>query len=364
MPTESTAAVRALADQVRAAAAGRHVLRIRSGGTKDFYGNAVGGERLDPRPHRGIVAYEPSELVVTVRTGTGLAELEAALAERGQMLAFEPPHFGATATIGGCIAAGLAGPRRAAIAVAGGGIRDSMLGAKLLDGRGETLAFGGTVMKNVAGFDVSRLLAGSLGTLGVILEVSLRVVPRPTLEQSLVLALDEHAALDRCLAWGRTRLPVSATVWQAGQLYVRLSGTHRVVATAAAEIGGVRLETEQAAPFWIGVREQTGSFFGPDRRIWRISLPANAPALSIPGEQSIEWNGQLRWLATRSDAATVRARATELGGHATLFRGGEAGTAAFQALAAPIARIEARLKAQFDPAGVFNPGRMHANPAA
>jgi glycolate oxidase FAD binding subunit len=364
MQPEPATEVRELADQVRAAAAARQPIRIRAGGSKDFYGNAVRGELLDPRPHRGIVAYEPSELVVTARAGTGLAELEAALAERGQMLAFEPPHFGSTATVGGCVAAGLAGPRRAAIPVAAGGIRDSVLGAKLLDGRGATLSFGGTVMKNVAGFDVSRLLAGSLGTLGVILEVSLRVAPRPAAEQSLRLELGEQAALERCIAFARTRAPVSATAWHAGLLHVRLSGPQPSVAAAAARIGGIHLASEQSAAFWNGIREQTLPFFGPNRCVWRISLPANAAALALPGEQLIEWNGQLRWLVSGADANAIRARAAQLGGHATLFRGGDARIAAFQPLAAGVARLEARLKAEFDPAGIFNPGRMHANPAS
>jgi len=241
-----------LREQVRAATAARAPLVIRAGGTKDFYGNATEGQRLDPRGYTGIVAHEPTELVITARCGTKLAELEATLDAAGQMLPFEPPHFGAAATVGGCIASGLAGPRRASA----GGVRDYLLGAKLLTGRGEVLAFGGTVMKNVAGYDVARLAAGSLGVLGVITEVSLKVLPKPVAEATLRLELDEAAALKRMNEWAGKPLPVSATTWHDGVLQVRLSGAGAAVTEAQSKIGG---EAVDGAALWHGLREQTAA---------------------------------------------------------------------------------------------------------
>ena len=352
-----------LIEQVRAAAAARRALSIRAGGTKDFYGNATSGERLDPRECAGIVAYEPTELVITARCGTRLADIESALGASGQMLAFARPLCGAAATLGGGGAAGLAGPWRAAWGAAGGAVRDSVLGAKLLDGRGEVLSFGGTVMKNVAGYDASRLLAGSLGTLGVLLEVSLRVVPRPALEATVCLELDEAAALARCQAWSQAPWPVSATAWHGGRLHVRLSGAGAAVEAARRAFDGERIADGEARIFWTDVREHATPFLRSAPRLWRLSVPPSAPALGLSGEQLIEWGGGLRWLASDLGAAVVRSRAAAVGGHATLFRGDRAGIEAFTAPPAAIAQIEARLRAQFDPAGIFNPGRMHANTA-
>jgi glycolate oxidase FAD binding subunit len=356
-------ALERLASQVREAAAARRPLLIRAGGSKDFYGNPTHGERLDPRAYAGVVDYQPTELVVTARAGTPLADLEQLLAAEGQMFAFEPPHFGAGATLGGCIAAGLAGPRRIAAGPASGAVRDSMLGAKLLDGRGAVLSFGGVVMKNVAGYDVSRLLAGSLGTLGVLLEASLKVVPVPALERTVRLELDEAAALALAARWGREPWPVSATAWVDGRLAVRLGGAASAVRAARAALGGEALEEPEASGLWRAVREQTAAFFAAGRRLWRLALPANRPPLALPGPQLIEWRGQLRWLASDAPPEQIRARATALGGHATLFRGERAGVAVFAPLAPARAAIEARLRAEFDPAGIFNRGRMHADPA-
>ncbi len=361
--TAPTPALARLTDQVRAAAAGRRPLLIEAGGTKRFYGNATSGERLDPRESAGIVDYEPTELVVTVRAGTRLAELEATLEERGQMLGFEPPHFGDSATVGGCVAAGLAGPRRAAAGVASGAIRDSLLGAKLLDGRGAVLSFGGTVMKNVAGYDVSRLLAGSLGTLGVLLELSIRLAPRPSLERTLRLDIGEQAGLERCIAWNRRGWPISATLWERECLYVRLSGARAAVIEATRGIGGEPLDEPAAEALWVRVREQGTEFFAAARVLWRVSVPACAPPLALPGEQLIEWGGALRWLSTPVGVEEIRARAAALGGHATLFRGHAAGTNVFTPRAPVVARLESRIRAEFDPAGIFNPGRMYANEA-
>jgi glycolate oxidase FAD binding subunit len=342
-----------LREQVRAATAARTPLAIRAGGSKEFYGNASSGTRLDPRGHTGIVAHEPTELVITARCGTRLAELEAVLDAAGQMLPFEPPHFGAGATVGGCVAAGLAGPRRASA----GGVRDYVLGVKLLTGRGEVLAFGGTVMKNVAGYDVARLAAGSLGVLGVLTEVSLKVLPKPVAEATLRLALDEAAALKQMNEWAGQPLPISATAWCNGVLHVRLSGARAAVAEAQKKIGG---ETVDGAALWRALREQTDPFFAGAAPLWRLALPSTAPALDLAGARLIEWGGGQRWLRSDAPAAQIRDLALACGGHATLFRGGER-LDVFAPLAAPIAAIHQRLKAEFDPSGIFNRGRMYAD---
>ena len=345
------------AERVRAAAAAKTPLCLRGGGSKDFYGRAPAGEVFDLRANSGVVAYEPTELVVTVRGGTPLAELEAMLAEAGQYLAFEPPHFGADATVAGCVAAGLSGPRRSSM----GAVRDFMLGVKLLDGRGEVLKFGGQVMKNVAGYDVSRLVAGSLGTLGIVLEVSLKVLPRPVAEATLRFEFDEADMLRRVNEWGGQPLPVSSSLWHGGVLHVRLSGAEAAVRAASAKLGGERVDDATAGALWAAAREQIAAPFALDAGevLWRVSLPSTAPALDLPGRQVVEWGGALRWLASAGDAAQVRARAAQLGGHVTAFRGGDRGGAVFQPLSAPLATIHRRLKQSFDPAGIFNPGRLY-----
>ena len=340
-----------LQEQVRAATASRSPLAIRAGGSKDFYGNETRGELLDPRGYAGIVAHEPTELVITARCGTPLAELEAALDAAGQMLPFEPPHFGPAATVGGCVAAGLAGPRRSSA----GGVRDYVLGAKLLTGTGEVLSFGGTVMKNVAGYDVARLAAGSLGVLGVITEVSLKVLPKPVAEATLRLELDERAALTKMNEWAGRPLPVSATAWRDGVLHVRLSGARAAVAEAQKTIGGQLVD---GSALWLSLREQTDAFFAGEAPLWRLALPSTAESIDLPGAQLIEWGGAQRWLRSDAPAGGIRACAAARGGHATLFRGG-ARRDVFTPLPAPLAAIHGRLKAEFDPAGIFNPGRMY-----
>jgi glycolate oxidase FAD binding subunit len=348
-----------LTERVRTAAARKGPLQIRAGGTKDFYGNAPRGELLDPRAHAGIVDYEPTELVVTVRCGTPLAELEAALDVSGQMLPFEPPHFGAGATVGGCIAAGLAGPRRASFGATYGGVRDFLLGAKLIDGRGQVLSFGGTVMKNVAGYDVSRALAGSLGILGLIVEASVKVLPKPVCESTLRLEFDEATALKHVNEWGGLPLPISATAWHGGKLHVRLSGADAAVHAAAVRLGGESLDSEQADSFWRGVRDHTHPYFAVNAPLWRLSVASTAQPLRLDGEQLFEWGGALRWLRSSVPAAQVREQAAAAGGHATLFRGGDRSVGAFAPLAQPLLAIHKRLKAEFDPQGIFNPGRMY-----
>lgn len=340
---------------VSAAAAAGTALNIRGGGSKDFYGRTPAGTVFDTRGHTGLVAYEPTELVVTVRAGMSLAELESLLAEQGQMLPFEPPRFG-SATIGGCVAAGLSGPRR----MAAGAVRDYMLGVKMIDGRAEVLSFGGQVMKNVAGYDVSRLLAGSLGTLGLILEVSLKVLPLPVREASLRFALGEIEALKRLNEWGGQPLPLSASAWHRGELVVRLSGADAAVTSALTRLGGEPMAEIDAAQYWLGMREQTHAFFADgDEPLWRLAVPTTAPALELDGEQLIEWGGGLRWLRTRAPVETVRARVAAAGGHATQYRGFSRDGEVFEPLPTAAMNIHRRLKQSFDPAGIFNPGRLY-----
>jgi len=342
---------------VRDAAARRAPLRLRGGGTKDFYGQSLAGEILDTRAYSGIVAYDPTELVITVRGGTPLADVEAALAGKRQMLAFEPPHFGAGATIGGAVAAGLSGPRRASA----GAVRDFVLGVRLMDGRGQDLTFGGQVMKNVAGYDVSRLMAGSLGTLGVILEVSLKVLPLPVAESTLELEMPEDKAIETVNRWAGKPLPISATAYTDGDLGVRLSGAAAAVKAARATLGGALVDADQAARFWVGIREHTDRFFQGDEPLWRLSVPSVTPPLALPGSQLIEWGGSLRWLKGHAEARTIRDLASSVGGHATLFRGGDKSAGVFQLLRGANATIHRRLKAEFDPLGVLNRGRMYAD---
>ncbi|HSA71464.1 MAG TPA: glycolate oxidase subunit GlcE [Burkholderiales bacterium] len=339
-------------DRIRAAVAGKKALRLRGGGTKDFYGNALRGDILDTQGYAGVVSYEPTELVVTARCGTSLSELESLLGKNRQCLPFEPPHFGAGATLGGCVAAGLSGPRRAAA----GALRDFVLGVKLVDGRAQALVFGGQVMKNVAGYDVSRLVAGSLGTLGLIAEVSLKLAPRPQAEATLRLDVPHERALELVNRWAGQPLPVSATAWHDGELSVRLSGSEPAVRAAAAKIGGA------AAPesLWNAIREQTHPFFSAAEPLWRLALPSSAPPVDLPGRQLVEWNGALRWLKSNEKAGAVRDAARRLKGHATLFRAADKSAGCFAPLEPVTARLHRGLKAAFDPHGVFNPGRIYA----
>jgi glycolate oxidase FAD binding subunit len=343
-------------DRIMSATRSGTALRIRGNGTKDWYGQELNGEPLDTTAYSGIISYDPTELVVTARAGTNLREIGKALAEKKQMLAFEPPRFDGLATVGGIVASGLSGPRRQAV----GSVRDFVLGTVLMDGKGETLHFGGQVMKNVAGYDVSRLLTGSLGTLGLILEVSLNVLPRPFAQHSLQFAMSEQDALHQLNVWGGQPLPLSASCWVDGNLYVRLSGAQAAVDAAIAKMGGTDLP--EAENFWDGVREQTHTFFSAQQQaLWRLSLPTVAPPLALPGEQMIEWGGALRWLKTTADAETIRSVAANAGGHATLFKGGDKSVGVFQPLAPAVARIHRNLKQAFDPAGIFNPRRMYTD---
>ena len=338
-----------LSERIREATAHKRALRIRGGGTKDFYAYKLEGEPLAVSGYRGVVDYEPSELVMTARAGTLLSEIEDALAAGGQMLACEPPYFGPDATLGGCVATGFSGPRRASA----GSVRDFVLGTRVLSGAGEDLRFGGQVMKNVAGFDLSRLMAGSFGTLGVILEASLKVLPRPEQEVTLRFHMEEGKAIEAMNRWAAQPLPVSATCYTEGALTVRLSGSSLGVAAARNKIGG-ELVPEGVA-FWRAVREQTlDSFRGP---LWRLSIKSTTPPLGLPGTQVIEWNGGLRWVATDAPAQQVFEAARKAGGHATRFRSND-GTP-LMLLDPAVLELHKRLKAALDPHGIFGTHRLH-----
>lgn len=348
-------AIEAIAARIKSAQAQGEPLRIRGGGSKDFYGGAHQGAVLSTGSLKGIIAYEPSELVLTARAGTPLAEIEATLRERGQMLAFEPPHFAAPATFGGCIAAGLSGPRRAYA----GSVRDFVLGVRLLDGKGDELRFGGQVMKNVAGFDLSRLLTGSMGTLGVILEASVKVLPLPVAEATLRFEHTAASAIALLNEWGGQPLPLSASAWRGGELFVRLSGARAAVDAALHALGGEQFDAATATDLWQDIREQRDAFFDSALPLWRLSIKSTTPPLNLAGRQLIEWGGSLRWLATDADAATVHEAARYGGGHATLFRGGDKCAGVFQPLPAAMMAIHRKLKQALDPAGIFNRGRLY-----
>lgn len=353
MPTSTVSddIAEVLADAVRDASAHRTPLRIVGGDTKAFYGRRTGGEVLDVSRHRGVVAHEPSELVVTARGGTPLAEIESLLAERGQMLAFEPLAFGEASTLGGAVSAGLAGPRRPFA----GAVRDCILGVTVIDGRGRVLRFGGTVFKNVAGFDAFRLMAGAMGRLGVLLDISLRLAPTPRAARSLAFDVDWPAAQRRLIGLMRRALPLTGAAHNGDRLILRLEGGETAVAEAAAELGG-----EEAPPaFWDDLRRMRPVLL-TEPRLWRLSVPRTAVIDDLDGRWLMNWAGAERWLVSEEPAEAIRGVTRAVGGHATLFRGAREGEAVFDPLEAGLFALHQRLAAAFDPAGVLNPGRMYA----
>ncbi len=383
-PTETPAnpVLRRWTKQIQDAAATGQGLRIRGGNSHRFMEDSPGeSQLLDTREHRGVVAYEPTELVVTVKAGTPLADLEALLATQGQSLPFEPPHWAVGGTVGGMVAAGLSGPARASV----GAVRDYVLGVGLINGRGEHLTFGGQVMKNVAGYDVSRLVAGSRGRLGVLTQVSLKVLPVAPAEATLCFVANQAQALMQLAAWRQQPLPLNASCWVHDDtahppqdlLFVRLRGAVAAVETACqrmlTDLPGQRMDNAVAAPDWIACRDQTLPFFqapSDDLGLWRLSVAPTHPALELPWAQLVEWHGGQRWLwapANATTAQTLRAAATRAGGHATLFRAPATGSGSI-ARETPASTatntIEQRLLQAFDPAGVFSQQAHHANASA
>jgi glycolate oxidase FAD binding subunit len=367
-------------DQIRDAAARRVCLRVRGGGSKDHLGDTRRGELLDVRPWRGIETYEPSELFIRVRAGTPLQEVEQVLAERGQCLAFEPPRYAfATtqsegATMGGVVACGLSGPAR----VSRGAVRDHMLGCTVLTGRAEVLGLGGAVMKNVAGYDLARLMAGAMGTLGILLDVTLKVMPQPVVSATMRFELSEADALLKVNQWAAQPLPLDASAWWDGMLLLRLRGARAAVAGAVQRIyrecKGELLAPPVAEAFWNGLRDHTDEFFAQARQavmqagdkgvtLWRLSVPPTSVPLGLPGEQLIEWWGGLRWVCTATPAATIHEVVAKAGGHAQPFlvRQPQA-LVHMPAWSAVQRRLHEQVQRAFDPHGVFDTGRLWSNP--
>lgn len=336
-----------LAETVRNAAAAHTPLAIHGSGSKRFLTGSAAGIALDITAHRGIVNYEPTELVITARAGTPLSEIETALAERNQMLGFEPPHFGATATLGGTIACNLSGPRRPYA----GSARDFVLGMRIINGQGEILSFGGQVMKNVAGYDVSRLMTGSLGTLGVILEASLRVLPKSAQELTLTLEMSAHEAVQKMNQWAGQALPLSAAAYSGETLHIRLSGSATGVQAAYAKLGGLIAKNVN---FWTELREQRLLFFQEETPLWRLSVPAATPPLGISGKWLLDWGGAQRWLKSNESAQDIRSAAQSVGGYAILFRGSKSNTRDNPELSKPAQLLQGRIKDALDAAGILN----------
>ncbi|MEH6604507.1 MAG: glycolate oxidase subunit GlcE [Pseudomonadales bacterium] len=346
----------ALQDQVLRAIAENAPLRISGGGSKQFYGEAVAGTPLSTLGHTGIIHYDPTELVVTARAGTPLSELEHLLASEHQILGCESPHFG-SATVGGMVAAGLSGPRRPYA----GAVRDFVLGCSVLNGKGEILSFGGQVMKNVAGYDVSRLMAGSMGCLGIILDVSLKLIPQPETEISLCFEKDAAEGIKFTNTILRQGIPVSASCQFDGKLYLRFSGFDETLTAAQQQLGGEKISNA----FWPELRDQKLAFFSAqsDKNLWRLSLAPNTPELQIVGESLYEWGGALRWLRTNEDTDKIRQLTQAAGGSATLFKSAEnkhgVNTPVFHPLAAGLLNWHEQLKLAMDPNRIFNSGRLY-----
>lgn len=347
-----------LAEQVRRAFDELTPLCITGGGSKISEGRRVEGKPLSVLGHHGIIEHAPSELVITARAGTPLADIESRLAETNQMLAFEPPylddHLDGGATIGGTISCGVSGPRRPYA----GAARDVVLGARIINGRGEILNFGGQVMKNVAGYDVSRLMVGAQGTLGILLDVSLKVLPAPECEKTVCLEMSEGDAIQTMNHWAGQPVPLSAACYvpqeKEGLLWLRLSGVESALKAAAEKIGGD--DVSQNQQFWLDLRERKLDFFNLPGSLWRLSLPPASPALNLPGSCLIDWGGAQRWLKTQASIEDVQSVATKLGGHATLYHPQGAQSTP---LSSGLCALHQRLKETFDPKNILNPGRLY-----
>lgn len=327
-------------------------VNIQGGGSKQFYGRPSNGELLSIKPHQGVVSYEPTELVIKSYAGTPLKQIEQVLAENNQMLPFEPPSYGDDATLGGTIACNFSGPLRAY----SGAARDFVLGTRIINGKGEILSFGGEVMKNVAGYDASRLMAGAMGTLGLMLDISIKVIPKSESEITLAHEIDAKSAITKMHQWARQPLPVSATCYHNSKLYVRLSGTEKSLAVAKKNIGGELIESSQS--FWHSIKEQQHEFFNDNRSLWRISLASDTPELNINGDSLYEWNGALRWLLTEEPAEVVRAALND-DDNATLFRSSIILDDVFQPLPKQLLKLHRNIKQAFDPNAILNCGRMY-----
>jgi glycolate oxidase FAD binding subunit len=342
-----------LQQAVRDAVAAKTPLKIVGGNSKAFFGRESTGQLLRVNEHQGIVNYHPSELVITARAGTLLPTTQKTLAGQGQMLAFEPPHFSDSATLGGAIACGLSGSRRPFT----GSVRDFVLGCKIINGKGEVLSFGGEVMKNVAGYDVSRLMAGAMGTLGVLLEVSLKVLPLPAVEQTVCLELNPDVAVKKMTSLASQSLPVSGLSYDGQILYVRLSGSEKAVTASVNKIGGEANKVDSL--FWENLNEQRHAFFQNTMNLWRLCVPSATAQLKLAGDWFYDWGGGLRWFKSEESAQRIFAVAEQAQGHALLFKGKDRSGDVFQPLSGKLQQLNRNIKRAFDPDGLFNPNRMY-----
>lgn len=339
--------------QVHGAMAAQQSLVIEGGNSKDFYGNNVKGETLSLQGHSGILDYDPAELVITARSGTSLKEIECTLADNNQMLAFEPPGFGDDATIGGTIACGFSGARRPYA----GAARDFMLGCKIINGNAEVLSFGGQVMKNVAGYDISRLMTGALGTLGVLLEVSLKVLPVAEKEITIRKETTVDGALAMMNRLAGQAFPISAATYYDGHLYIRLSGTESAVKNAEQSLGGEHINDNTS--FWSSINNHQHRFFKPGKTLWRVSVAADTPLLGIENDVLLDWGGAQRWIYSDADTQTIRQLVAKQGGHATCFRNAHKDVPVFHPLSGKLKQLHANIKNAFDPRGIFNYEKMY-----
>lgn len=338
----------ALQEQIRDAWENGTPLAILGSGSKHFLGQPVEAvDKISARQLTGVIDYQAEELFIRAGVGTPLAEIETLLAQQGQMLPFAPPRFSPDATLGGTIASGLSGPARPWW----GAARDFVLGCRLINGRGEVLHFGGEVIKNVAGYDVSRLQCGAFGTLGLLLELSIKTVPAPQQEITLCQDADEQTALARFRQWNRLPLPLSGATWCQDRLRIRLSGTAAAIEDARRQLGGDLMED---AAFWQDLKEHQLPFFASQRPLWRLSLPRATGQMALPGDYLLDWGGAQRWLLSDAPASAIRKLAADAGGHATSY-----GNGAFQALPSAMLAVHQRLKKAFDPKGIFNPGHVY-----
>lgn len=346
---------KSLQDRIAQAYHDRVPLQIKANNSKAFFCRTIHAPAVQVASHRGILNYEPTELILTARAGTPISEIEQVLAAQNQMLPFEPPHFGPNATLGGTIACGLSGPRRPWT----GSARDFVLGVKIINGKGEIISFGGEVMKNVAGYDVSRLMTGAMGTLGLLLEVSLKVLPKPTSEITLTREMDRKQALQQMLLFSHQSLPISALCHDGDKLHVRLSGAEQSVQAAKKQLGGIELDNNDTC--WENIREHKHAFFASNTPLWRVSIPPATSTSALAGEQFIDWGGAQRWLLSDLDAGTLREKVSKLNGHATLFRHGDRSQEIFHPLSGKLKQLHLELKLAMDPHCVLNPTMLYAD---
>ena len=346
--------IQTLCASIQQANNSQQALQIQGGGSKRFYGNQISAKFLDVSDNIGIIEYEPSELFITARNGTLLTSIEATLEANNQMLPFEPPHFSSQATLGGTIACGLSGPRRPYAS----SMRDCILGTHIINGNGEHLEFGGKVMKNVAGYDASRLMCGAFGTLGVLTQISLKVIPKPQTQITVAIELNQSEALETMNAWVQTLLPISATYFCNDVLYVRIEGLDKTIRNVHQKMGGEILRDSQA--FWKDIKDHQAEFFQTQQPLWRVIIPNNTPPLSISGDSCLEWNGGLRWIKSDEETQYITNQCQVAKGHATLFKAKTKPNDCLASINPKLQSLHLNLKAAFDANRILNPGRMYS----